>query len=361
MIIRLLIAMFMVMAQPGFAQDKGATLRVATYNAELHRKGPGLLLRDILGGKDPQIAAVVETLAALDADVLVLSNVDFDHDLVALSAFADLLAQAGTPYPHRFATRPNTGMATGLDMDGDGRKGGPGDAQGFGFFAGAGGLAVLSRLPINTAKVRDFSAFLWRDLPGNLIADSLSPEVMAIQRLSSTAHWDVPLILPDSSALHLLIWHATPPVFDGPEDRNGRRNHDEAAFWLRLLDGALPFPAPVAPFILLGDANLDPADGEGRVAAINALLAHPRLQDPAPKGQNARKEPIHKGDPALDTALYDGPGGLRVDYILPSADLAVLASGVLWPDNADPLTAPLSRASRHRPVWVDIALPHPAP
>lgn len=354
----LTIALLMAMAQPGFAQDP-ASLRIATYNAALGRKGPGLLLRDILSGKDAQIAAVVETLRVLDADVLVLTDVDFDHDLVALTALAQALEQAGAPYPHRFATRPNTGMATGLDMDGDGRKGGPGDAQGFGFFAGSAGMALLSRLPIDAGNARDFSGFLWRDLPKNLIGDGLTEPALALQRLSTTAHWDVPVLLPDGAPLHLLVWHATPPVFDGPKDRNGRRNHDEAAFWLRMLDGALPFPAPPAPFVLLGDANLDPVDSDGRAQAITALLTHPALQDPAPKGQNPRQDVGQSGDPALDTALYDDPGGLRVEYILPSADLTVLAAGVLWPDDTDPMAATLARASRHRPVWVDIALPRP--
>jgi len=27
--------------------------------------------------------------------------------------------------------------------------------------------------------------------------------------------------------IHILASHPTPPVFDGVEDRNGRRNHDE--------------------------------------------------------------------------------------------------------------------------------------
>ncbi|MDN5785494.1 endonuclease/exonuclease/phosphatase family protein [Pseudorhodobacter sp.] len=331
-------------------------MRIATYNPDLHRKGPGLLLRDILSGKDPQIIAVVETVAALRADVLVLTDFDFDHDLVALAALAAALAAEGSPYPYRFAIRPNTGMTTGLDLDGDGRLGGPADAQGFGFFAGQGGLAVLSRLPIDREAARDFSEFLWTELPGNLIGDSLSPEARAVQRLSSTAHWDVPLILPNGERLSLLIWHATPPVFDGPQDRNGRRNHDEAAFWLHLLDGALPMPAPKSPFILLGEAKLDAIDGDGRQAAINALIRHPKLQDIAPRGKSTHYDTGQKGDPAMDTALYDF-GGLRVDYVLPSADLTVLDSGVLWPVENTPLAETTARASRHHPVWVDIALP----
>ncbi|MDT8858056.1 endonuclease/exonuclease/phosphatase family protein [Paracoccaceae bacterium Fryx2] len=332
------------------------TLRIATWNAELTRAGPGLLLRDIAGGKEAQVLAAVAMLAALKADVILLTGVDYDHGLVALGA---LDAATGGAYPHRFALRPNTGMATGLDLDGDGRLGGPRDAQGYGRFSGEGGMAVLSRLPILADQARDFSAFLWRDLPGALLPD-MTADVLAVQRLPTTAHWEVPLALPGGQTLRLLAWHATPPVFDGPEDRNGRRNHDEAAFWLRLLAGQLPMPPPEGPFVLLGDANLDPADGDGRREAMLALLAHPALQDPAPRGNSGRIEPGHAGDPALDTADFsarDGPGGLRVDVILPAAGLRVVASGVLWPPPGDPLAPVAAAASRHRPVWVDLEVP----
>ncbi|MFM2367451.1 MAG: hypothetical protein RIR95_2059, partial [Pseudomonadota bacterium] len=64
------------------------------------------------------------------------------------------------------------------------------------------------------------------------------------------------------------------------------------------------------------------------------------------------------GDPLLDTALYfPGPGGLRVEVILPSAELQVIGSGVLWPAGSDPFAATLALASRHRPVWVDVTQP----
>jgi hypothetical protein len=363
-IARLALAAWLGLGLPCFAQQPDTvrpdSLRVATYNPDLSRKGPGLLLRDILSGKDRQVAAVVATLADLNADILVLTSFDYDYDLVALAALADALAVAGASYPHRFAALPNTCMPTGLDLDGDGRLGGPADAQGFGLFSGQGGLAVLSRLPIDTAHFRDFSGFVWQDLPDNLIANSLPTAAKPILRLSSNAHWDVPVTLPDGTALHLLVWHATPPVFDGPKDRNGRRNHDEAAFWLALLNGALPIPAPTGPFILLGESKLDPVDGEGRAGAIQALLADPRLQDPAPKGTHARTEPAHIGDPALDTVLYEF-GGLRTDFVLPSAGLHVLDAGVMWPapdeENRAVNAETIAMASRHRPVWVDIAVP----
>ncbi|WP_347137947.1 endonuclease/exonuclease/phosphatase family protein [Paracoccus sp. SSK6] len=325
------------------AQD----LRVASYDPGLTRKGPGLLLRDIRRA-DPQVLAAAQVIAASAPDVIVLTGIDWDGDGQALAAFAGVLEQAGHPMPHRFAARPNSGMPTGRDLDGDGRTGGADDPQGFGQFSGQNGMAILSRLPLG--PVTDHSAALWRDLRGNLMPP-LPPDVAEVQRLSSTAHWDVP-VLTERGALHLLAWAATPPAFDGPEDRNGRRNHDETAFWLHHL--------PPVPFVLAGNPNLDLADGDGRPQAMAALLAH--AQDPQPKGafqpEQAGVNAGHRGDPALDTVVYDpgGPGNLRVDYVWPAKGLRVTASGVLWPAPDDPLAPAVEVASNHRLVWVDIDL-----
>lgn len=318
------------------------------------------MLQDIDRGTDPQIAAALAVLIRLDADILVLTAVDHDPALLALRALARRLADQGLVYPHLHAPRPNSGQPTGHDVNGNGTTHDPADAQGWGRFPGAGGSAILSRLPLLTDRATDHSAVLWRDLPGHLMPPT-DPALATVQRLASHSHLQLPVALPNGETLTLLIWHATPPVFDGPEDRNGRRNHDEAAFWLRLLDGSLPSPPPQPPFLLIGDANLDPADGDGLPGAMTALLTHPMLQDPAPRGSHGRSEPAHAGDPALDTVLYPALGGLRLDYILPSRDLAVAAAGVLWPPAEDPFAATLAAASRHAPVWVDIALPAPAP
>lgn len=332
------------------------TLRIASWNLGLDRTGPGLLVQDIAGGQDPQIAAIVRVLLALDADVILLTSVDYDRQGVALQLLAERVQSGGSGYPYRFAFRPNTGMQTGFDVDGNGKPADPEDAQGFGLFSGQGGMAVLSRLPLDTPGARDFSGFLWRDLPGAMLPEAMAPGLTRVQRLATTGFWDVP-VLTEAGPLHLLAWHATPPVFDGPEDRNGRRNHDEAAFWSLFLKGALPIEAPPGPFVLLGDGNLDPLDGDGLRDGIATLLADPALQDPAPKGSHGRVEPDQAGDPALDTAIYDALGGLRLDYVLPSAGLKVTGSAVLWPPESDPLWPDLKAASHHFPVWVDIELP----
>jgi hypothetical protein len=332
-------------------------LRIATFNADLVRAGPGLLLRDILKGEDPAIAAAIAVIETAAPDILVLTAIDFDHDGHALTALADALAAAGIDLPHRFARLPNTGLPTGRDLDGDGRLGRPRDAQGYGEFAGQAGMAILSRLPVDTGAVRDFSAHLWADLPGSLIGDDPAAD---IQRLSTTAHWEVPVVLPDGTRLRVLTWYATPPVFDGPEDRNGRRNHDETAVWSALVDGRLDLPSPAKPFVLAGGANLDPADGDGRGAAMRALLSHPRVTDPRPESAEGAARAAadggvnlaQGGDPALDTADWPDtsgePGNLRVDYVLPSSDLRILGAGVLWP--------PRDSGLRHGLVWVDVVV-----
>ena len=339
------------------------TIRIATYNTNLSRKGPGLLLRDILKGGDAQITAIGQVITTVAPDILVLQGIDYDLGLEALTALRDALAEGGTEYPYMFALRPNSGMATGLDMDGDGRRGGARDKQGYGQFAGEGGMAILSRFAIDAGAARDFSALLWKDFPGAMlpVVNGMpfpSPEVQDVQRLSSVGHWVVPVQLENGDRLDLLTFHATPPVFDGPEDRNGRRNHDEIIFWRRYLDGDFG-PAPARNFVIIGDANLDPVDGEGRKRAILDLLGDARLQDPAPKRPGeVVNTPGHRGDPKLDTVDWPlpDPGPMRVDYVLPSANLKVVGSGVYWPVEGTPGAAVATAASRHRMVWVDLEL-----
>ncbi len=310
------------------------TLRVATFNTEMARKGPGVLLRDILKGDDPQITAVIDTIAQVNPDIITLQGFDYDLEGRALAAFAKALADRGAPYPHRFTAPPNAGRMTDLDLDADGRTGRARDAQGYGRFYGQGAMALLSRHPILTEQIQDFSDMLWRDVPGNLYPMTkdgpfAGPAVHAIQRLSSHGHWVVPIRHPDLGTVHILTFHASPPVFDGPEDRNGRRNHDEVAFWTHYLNGTFG-TAPTTGLILMGDANLDPNRGDGRSTAITTLLNTPTLQDP---------------HPGTDTVLWQQTGPLRVDYVLPSAEWQVTNAGI---------TPPNPTASRHRLVWVDV-------
>lgn len=306
------------------------------------------MLESLTKGGDDQQKAVVAGIVALKADVLLLTEIDYDLRGETLAGLNQLLAQSGAIYPYAVALRPNTGLPTGFDIDQNGRNGEARDAMAFGRFPGAEGMAVLSKLPLG--EIIDYSGFIWADLPQSLSPDT-DPALRRLQRLSTSGHFQLPVILPDGRSLALLAYAATPPVFDGASDRNGKRNHDETAFWSHLIAGALPMAAPKPPFVVMGKPNLDPMDGEGLPAAITSLMG--QLQDPAPKADTLRKDAGQRGDPRLDTALFDGIGGLRLDQILPSQDIQILDAGVMWPQDG-PLATQLAAASDHRPVWVDI-------
>lgn len=335
-------------------------MRIATFAAPLSRDGPGLLLRD-LGREDAQIDAALAIMAEVKPDIIVLTNVDHDFDGLALAALQRRVAAMIPGIDHAFALTPNTGLPTGYDLDRNGRLGEARDAQGYGRFRGDGGMAILSRWPINSAAVTDLSALIWADQPFATLPEGyFTAEEKKDLRLSTTGHWIVPVAAP-GGAIDLLAFSATPPVFDGPEDRNGLRNRDELRLWTAVLDGA--FGAIANDFVVIGNSNLDPVDGDGFPDAMRAFLADPRLQDPLPASDGAAQaaDTAHQGDPAFDTADWDdtGPGNLRVSYVLPSASLRIADAGVFWPAPDDPKAALMGddglAAGPHRLVWVDVS------
>ncbi len=329
---------------------------------------------------DPQIAAVISVIQKVRPDIILINEIDYDADGVALGLFVDALGKGGAPidYPHTFLAPTNTGEPSGVDLTGDGRRNGPGDAYGYGRFPGQYGMALLSRYPIDQAASSTFQNLLWRDFPDAIlpIKEDGSPfpsvQAHATARLSSKSHWDVLIETPEGQ-LRIFASHPTPPVFDGPEDFNGKRNHDEIRFWEEYLQGT-PLSSDNGlrvydgtPFVILGDLNADPKDGDGRVEALASLLAHPLVHDPSPRSLGAvaageaqgGANTLHNGDPALDTADWNderGPGNLRVDYALPSQSFRVTDAGVYWPAPGDTDYA-LLEASDHRLVWVDVELP----
>lgn len=266
-------------------------------------------------------------IGAANPDIIALQDFDYDGEQLALAAFAEALG-----LPHYLALRPNTGRLTGLDLDGDGRTDGPRDAHGYGRFNGQGGMALLSRYPLGA--VADFSDILWHDLADNNASAVTPADALPVLRLHTVGAWDVEVITP-SGPLHILMSHATPPVFDGPEDRNGLRNADEIRFWHRFLDTAAP-----AHFAYMGTLNVDPDRGEGIRGPLIDLLSHSAVQDPVPDGPTADWD-----DPT--------PGDLRVDYLLPGRNLRVVDAGVFWPTQGDMAEA-VELASDHRLVWVDV-------
>ena len=179
-------------------------------------------------------------------DVLLINEFDFDAGRRRGDLFRDNYLD-GRPARRSsrsttrtfFVAPSNTGMPSGFDLNNNGdRRGGGDDAFGFGAFEGQFGMVVYSKYPIDVDGVRTFQHFLWKDMPGALLPDDPAtpsrptgtrPRSSGV-RLSS----QVPLgrARPDRPAtVHFLVSHPTPPVFDGAEDRNGRRNLDEIRFW----------------------------------------------------------------------------------------------------------------------------------
>ena len=378
------------------------TIRFSTFNASLNRSEEGQLITDLSTPGNPQADAVAEIIQRTRPDVLLINEFDFDDQGPGGTSLAAQLFQdnylsvphddaAPIEYPFRFVAPSNTGIPSGFDLNNDGIVGGPDDAFGFGAFPGQFGMAVFSRFPIDAAGVRTFQLFLWKDMPGALLpddpttpepADWYSPEELEVFRLSSKSHWDVPIEVGRRS-VHFLVSHPTPPVFDGAEDRNGTRNHDEIRFWADYVmpsrsryivddEGAPGGLRPGARFVIAGDQNADPFDGDSIPGAAQQLLEHPLVNaknTPDSLGGVEQSElqgganETHVGNPAFDTADFSDtdPGNLRVDYVLPRKSLRILDSAVFWPTTDDPLfdlvgTFPFP-SSDHRLVWIDVRVP----
>ncbi len=389
MILRLLLVIAAVLSgvleasSQELAKPAGA-IRFATFNCSLYRDAAGKLIEDLRQPKHPAVKKVAGIIQRVRPDVLLLNEFDYDSGGEALRLLREnyLLqpqnGQAAIEYPYAFFAESNTGIDSGCDLNRDGKRGTPDDAFGFGRHPGQYGMLVLSRYPLDDSQLRTFQKFLWKDLPGALLPlDPATSEpwydeaTRTVFRLSSKSHWDVPVRIGERT-VHFLVCHPTPPVFDGAEDRNGARNHDEIRFWAEYISGA-DFVYDDAgrkgglkgsdSFVIAGDLNADPNDGDSRDRPTLQLLEHPRVQDPHPKSsggieqaeKQGQKNEEHKGDPALDTGDFGdrNVGNLRIDYVLPSRDLQVLGSGVFWP-RAEQSEFKLVDCSDHRLVWVDL-------
>ncbi len=385
---------------PAQAADPGS-VRFATFNASLNRFEAGQLITDLSTPDNAQAANVAEIIQRTAPDVLLINEFDYDADGTALRLFQDnylSVPHHGAPaidYPYSFTAPSNTGIPSGFDLNNDGTVGGPDDAFGFGFFPGQFGMAVYSKYPIDLDAVRTFQTFLWKDMPGALLpdnpataepADFYSPAELDVFRLSSKSHWDLPLQV-GRSTVHFLVSHPTPPVFDGVEDRNGRRNSDEIRLWADYITpadsgyiyddegvyGGLPRGAH---FVVAGDQNSDPLDGDSLPGSIDQLLDDPRVNtNRTPDSFGAVQAAIQQGGAnrthlsphRFDTADFSEPepGNLRVDYVLPSTTLSIQSTGVYWPTTFNPQhrlvydpSFPFGVASSdHRLVRVDVRVP----
>lgn len=373
----------------------GTKLRVATYNTSLYDDDAGGLVRRLEAG-DVGARKVAAVLQRVRPDLVLLNEFDYDPQGRAADLFQRRYLEVPQPgggealrYSHRYLAPVNSGLASGLDRGNDGvhpddRARGA-EAWGYGQHPGQYGMLVLSDLPIDSPRVRTFQRLKWSAMPGarqprepDTGRPWYSPRVWSQLRLSSKSHWDVPVRTP-GGVVHLLASHPTPPVFDGPEDRNGARNADELRLWKEFISierqssgtrdwlcddrGRCGGLEAGARFVIAGDLNNDPVDGEGRHEAILALLEHPRVaRHAAPRSEGAveaarhyaREGFVHRGPAELATGDF-GPatGTLRLDYLLPSSDFEVVASGVFWPTR-ERAEAAIADGSDHRLVWMDL-------
>ncbi|MFQ5527562.1 MAG: endonuclease/exonuclease/phosphatase family protein [Thermoanaerobaculia bacterium] len=380
------------------------TVRIALFNIRELDTDKILEIDQEGHGRHPQAAAAGKIIRRLAPDILVLNEIDHDYDSANIGLdlnarrFRDAYlagGEDGLELPYSFAAPNNTGLLSELDLDGDGhvatdedrgdRRHGN-DSWGFGTYPGQYSMAILSRFPVQKAGARAFQELRWQDLPGHhMPPDHFAPAVAAALRLSSKSHWDVPIEIGDH-VLHLFASHPTPQGFDGPEDKNGRRNFDEIKLWVEYLDGGGTLVDDQErpggydsedPFVIVGDLNAAPLapdapnDGPFRtsvydgVAAIDQLLAHPRIQDSGPLTTSSAglvhnaETPRMPGPPRFperSTSVF-GPGS-RIDYILPSVNLEMVSGGVFWPtpeEDSDG-AAWADQASDHRLVWLDVTL-----
>jgi hypothetical protein len=413
--LRLTIAALLLIAFAPVALTSASsgTVRFATFNASLNRGAAGLALTDLSTPGNAQADAVAEIIQRARPDILLINEFDFYPDGQLAEAFQEnylSVAHNGAApidYPYWFVAPSNTGVSSGFDLNNNGViDTTPGDnaygddSLGFGVFEGQFGMAVFSKYPIDTDAARTFQHFLWNDMPGAMLpddpatpapADWYSPEELAIFPLSSKSHWDLPINI-DGTTVHFLVSHPTPPVFDGAEDRNGTRNNDEIRLWADYItpgptsayiyddDGGFGGLPAGALFVIAGDQNSDPLDGDSIPGSIQQLIEHPLVNTkvtPSSAGgpywadvQDALND-THESDPAFDTADFcdtpafppcSGPGNLRADYVLPRRGLSITDSAVFWPVASDPLvyltgTGFPVPSSDHRLVWVDVKIP----
>lgn len=392
------------------------TIRFSQFNASLNRAAEGELIADLSTPDNAQASNVAEIIQRNNPDVLLINEFDYDttDPLAAVRSFQEnylAVSQNGVDpieYPYVYIAPSNTGIASGFDLNNDGNivitpgEAGYGDdALGFGNFSGQYGMLFLSKYPIDTENIRTFQNFLWKDMPGALLPDDpntaepndwYSPEELAVLPLSSKSHWDIPILV-NGETIHVLVSHPTPPVFDGDEDRNGKRNHDEIRFWSDYITpgqgdyiyddrGSTGGLADGAKFVIMGDQNADPNDGDSFDFAIQQLLENPLINTsvtpdseggPDAAARQGGVNDQHISDPSFDTADFgDDPatnssGNLRADYVLPSANLEITDAAVFWPTADDPLFPLVGDydpevlptgfpSSDHRLVRVDVSL-----
>ena len=368
-------------------------LRVATFNVSMEALNyitgsqknkatvTGNELTQALKANTLQIKNIAEIIQQTNPDIILLNEFDraVDDHLNLHYFLKHYLSQSqngqsGIEYPYYYQGSVNTGVKVKGDVNNDNQHNQlPSDTHGYGYFEGHFGMVLLSKYPINEKQIRTFQYFKWHDMPNALkpIDPSTNQpwyndDVWKTLRLSSKSHWDIPVNV-NGKTIHILASHPTPPVFDGPENRNGNRNHDEIRFWFDYINeqqaqyiyddlGTKGGITLDEPFIILGDLNASSVEGDAINSGIKALLNSKKIQDPKPSSIGGN---LHKTDSSY-AKYHTAYWGMRADYVLPSSiGFTVKNSGVFWPEKNDEnyrLIKNRQASSDHRLVWVDVVL-----
>lgn len=367
------------------------TLRFATFNVSMEGgnyipadqvPSGQELFQHLATGEHKQIRNIAEIIQRTRPDIILLNEFDYTADdnkgvKAFMNNYLALSQQGAAPidYPYYYTAPVNTGVSSGVDLNHDGKAGGGDETFGFGLYPGQYGMVLLSRYPIKKDQVRTFQQFLWRDMPHGLLntikdpqgLDWYSENAKQVLRLSSKSHWDVPVVV-EGKIIHILASHPTPPVFDGPENRNGKRNHDEIRFWVDYISGTASSAfiyddkgvsggLKHEAFVILGDLNASAEEGDAHKEAIGALTSHPRVNNSfMPLSEGGKQHSLNNAHGASHTAFWS----MRADYVLPAKKAGeVLASGVFWPKREDALQRLIKNrqaSSDHRLVWVEIKM-----
>ncbi len=374
--------------------NESKSITIASFNVSMEARnytdpdnqselapGPQVLMEHLATGQHPQIKNIAEIIQRTKPDIVLLNEFDFiDNPKHGVQAFVkNYLAHShngSVPihYPHVFYAQSNTGLPTPFDLDNNGEyeKFGA-DAQGFGMYSGHYGMVLLSKYPIVNEDIRTFQRFLWADMPNALVPiDPVSGKPFYNEwewgnlRLSSKSHWDIPVRINDE-VIRVLASHPTPPVFDGPEDRNGKRNHDEIRFWLDYITpgqddyiyddrGNYGGLTNGAKFVILGDQNASADRVNDTKSVIAQLLASNQVNDVfTPQSEAGRLNRPENPYAKYHTASW----GARADYVIPSKHFEVLDGGVFWPSHDDALhrlVADRASSSDHRLVWLQLSM-----
>ena len=360
------------------------TIKIATFNVSMEatnyiEDGDSILSSSTLSqalksGKQEQINNIAEIIQRVRPDILLLNEFDYienpdDGIRLFMHRYLEVPQNGQSPikYPYVYLAPVNTGIETPINDDSARLT-----HYGFGRYPGQYGMLLLSMYPIVEGQIRTFQHFLWKDMPANLMPEEAGSSwyqerEVEIMRLSSKSHWDIPVNI-CGQYLNILASHPTPPVFDGPEDRNGRRNHDEIRFWKDYIqgdknsyhyddNGVTGGIVLDRPFVILGDLNASDVDGDAYPGAIKQLLESEQVNHyAAPRSEGGKLNMPDSEHADNHTAAW----GMRADYVLPSMDLSVIESGVFWPkpdEDTARLVADRSASSDHRMVWVVVDFP----